>query len=356
MNPVYQYLCEKKESLKNFMLATILSTEGSTPQVPGSSALFSGKDLVMGTLGGGILEHQAGEISSRILDSKISFLSQFDLDAKIDSEDSAACGGKALVLFDASPADSRKAFKDLCESMMKKNPGTLATLFTPGENDSVTIKRIWLDGKSIQDNAVSKKDVLLPGEVIKKNFSRGKPSLFRTKTKARIFLEPVFPQEELIIAGAGHIGQAVAHLGHLLNFKVTIIDDREEFANRIRLPDADTIIFGDIAETLRNYTITPSCYIVIVTRGHAHDAAALREVILSQAGYIGMIGSSKKIALMREKFIKEGWSSTEQFDRVFAPIGIPIPSQSIEEIAVSIAAQLIEARHRNKFEQEEQPK
>jgi len=355
MNPVYQFICEKNAGLDNFMLATILSTEGSTPQIPGSSALFSRKDLVMGTLGGGILEYKAREISARILDSKVSFLSQFDLDAKIDSEDSAACGGKALVLFDASPADSRKAFKDLCKSMMKKSPGTLATSFTPGEEASVTIRRIWLDGRSIQDNAVSKKEVPLPCEVIKKNFSRGKPSLFRTKTKARIFLEPVFPQEELIIAGAGHIGQAVSHLGHLLNFKVTVIDDREEFANPSRLPDADTIISGNIAEALRNLTITPSCYIVIVTRGHAHDAAALRECISSDAGYIGMIGSKIKIALMREKFIENGWASPVQFDRVFAPIGIPIPSQTIEEIAISIAAQLVEMRHRSKFKPEEKP-
>jgi len=356
MNPVYQFVCEKPARIKNVILAVILSTEGSTPQIPGSSALFSGKELVTGTLGGGILEHQAGEISSRILESQVSIMSEFMLDAQIDSTDSAACGGKALILFDASPADSRKAFADLCESITKKSPGILATSITPADENAVTVTRIWLNGNSIQDKAITKKEVPLPDEVIKKNFSRGKPALFRTKTGSWIFLEPVFPQEELIIAGAGHIGQAVAHLGHLLNFKVTVIDDREEFANRTRLPDADTIIFGDIAETLRNYTITPSCYIVIVTRGHAHDAAALREVILSQAGYIGMIGSSKKIALMQEKFIKEGWSSPEQFDRVFAPIGIPIPSQSIEEIAVSIAAQLIEARYRNKFEQEEQPK
>lgn len=337
------------------MLATILSTKGSTPQVPGSSALFSGKDLVMGTLGGGILEHQAGEISNRILKSQVSLMSEFSLDARIDSTDSAACGGKALVLFDASPGKSREVFKNLCESMQKKEPGTLVTYITPIEKDSVSLKRVWLSSRSIQDNVVLK-EIPLPAEVITKNFSRGKPSLFRTRSKVRIFLEPVFPQEELVIAGAGHIGQAVAHLGYLLNFNVTVIDDRKEFANQARLPEADTIISGDIAEALRGYSITPSSYIVIVTRGHAHDAAALREVILSQAGYIGMIGSRKKITLMREKFIKEGWASPEQFDRVFAPIGIPIPSQTIEEIAVSIAAQLIEARHRNRFRQEEPPK
>jgi len=357
MNPIYQYICERTSNLKNMnmMLATILSTEGSTPQVPGSSALFSGKDLVMGTLGGGILEHQASEISSRNLESEVSFMSEFALDAQIDSTDSAACGGKALVLFDTSPGKSRKAFENLWESIQKKDPGALVTYITPIEKDSVSLKRVWLNSRSIQDNAALK-EIPLPVDVIIKNFTRGKPTLFRTRSKARIFLEPVFPQEELVIAGAGHIGQAVAHLGHLLNFNVIVIDDRKEFANQARLPEADTIISGDIAKTLRAYPITPSSYIVIVTRGHAHDAAALREVILSQAGYIGMIGSRKKIALMREKFISEGWSSPEQFDRVFAPIGIPILSQTIEEIAVSIAAQLIEARHCNKFKREEPPK
>ena len=171
----------------------------------------------------------------------------------------------------------------------------------------------------------------------------GKKAPGRTK-KNLLFLEPIFPLSHLVIAGAGHVGQAVAHLGRFLNFEVTVVDDRPEFANREKLPDADHIIAGDFDRVFHDFPLTPDTYLVIVTRGHQHDAAVLRQCITSDAAYIGMIGSARKIELMRKRFLEEGWATPYQFDNVYAPIGIPIHSQTVEEIAVSIAAQLILVR------------
>ena len=123
--------------------------------------------------------------------------------------------------------------------------------------------------------------------------------------------------------------------------EVTVIDDRSEYANTGKFPEADRIIVDDIGKTINKLPITSDTYIVIVTRGHRHDAEALKSCISSQAAYIGMIGSRRKIALMRENFIKKGWATAKEFDRVCAPIGLSIHSKTIEEIAVSIAAQLI---------------
>ena len=154
------------------------------------------------------------------------------------------------------------------------------------------------------------------------------------------FLEPVFPPEQLIIAGAGHIGKALAHLGSMLGFDVTVIDDRQEFANSENLPDADHIIVKDIGDAMNELEKSNDTYVVIVTRGHKDDAAALKPCIGSDLAYTGMIGSKKKIAAMRTHFIENGWATSEQWDKIYAPVGLDIKSQTVEEIAVSIAAQL----------------
>ena len=163
-------------------------------------------------------------------------------------------------------------------------------------------------------------------------------------TGRSIFLEPVFPDPHLIIVGAGHIGKALCHLGKLLDFQVTVIDDRPEHANQENLPDADLILSNDIEKDLTGLMITDNSYIVIVTQGHKKDAVALRQCIHSQAAYIGMIGSKRKTRLMKEEFIDKHWATQEELDRIYAPIGIDIQSKTVQEIAVSIAAQLIQIR------------
>jgi xanthine dehydrogenase accessory factor len=161
---------------------------------------------------------------------------------------------------------------------------------------------------------------------------------------AKVFLEPVFPPQKLIIAGAGHVGKAVSHQGRLLGFEVTVIDDRPEFANKENLPDADKIIVHDIGLAMNELPKDKDTYVVIVTRGHSHDAEALRACIGSKAGYVGMMGSRAKVAKIHEDFIKNGWATQEQWEKVCTPIGIEIESVTVEEIAVSIAAQLIICR------------
>jgi xanthine dehydrogenase accessory factor len=215
----------------------------------------------------------------------------------------------------------------------------------------VSIFRHWIERK--EKLAVNLNEPLsLFKKEIKRTFSESKPfflkvkiEIFPEKAKERfLFLEPVFPLPQLVIAGAGHIGQAVAHLGSLLNFEVTVIDDRPEFANKEKLPDADHIIVDEIGKAIQSFPLSYDTYLVIVTRGHKHDGAALRQCIASDAAYIGMIGSIRKIKLMRKKFLEEGWATPRQFDSVCAPIGIDIQSKTVEEIAISIAAQLVLVR------------
>ena len=155
----------------------------------------------------------------------------------------------------------------------------------------------------------------------------------------------VSPSEQLVIAGAGHIARALAHIADMLDFEITVIDDRQEFANTENIPEADHIIVNDIGEAMMSIVKNRDTYVVIVTRGHNDDAAALRPCIGSQLAYTGMIGSRNKISAMRNSFIDKGWATPGQWDFIHTPIGVDIKSRTVEEIAVSIVAELVLVRN-----------
>src|SRR5439155_11900485 len=154
----------------------------------------------------------------------------------------------------------------------------------------------------------------------------------------------ILPRPVLLIMGAGHIGAALTHYASRIGFEVVVVDDRASFANRERLPDADQVIVDSVVEVARRWLKTPETYVVLVTRGHRNDAVALREVIGSPCAYIGMIGSRRKVLTIYEEFLAEGIATPEQLARVHAPIGLDIGALTVDEIAVSIAAELIAVR------------
>ncbi len=160
----------------------------------------------------------------------------------------------------------------------------------------------------------------------------------------RLLFEISQPPLELIICGGGHVGQAVAKAGALLDFKITVIDDRPEFSSREKFPDPDVrLITGDFTEALRALKITQASHLVIVTRGHRHDEICLREVIEKPARYIGMIGSRRRATTIREHLRREGVGA-EHLRRVHSPIGLDIGAITPEEIALAILAEITLAR------------
>ncbi len=159
----------------------------------------------------------------------------------------------------------------------------------------------------------------------------------------KIFIDILKPKEEILIFGAGHIAVYISKLAKMVGFRVTIIDDRKEFANKERFPEADKIIVESIDKALQHIKITPTTYIIIVTRGHLQDQEVLALVIESDAAYLGMIGSRKKNATVFQNLEEQGISA-EELKKVHAPIGININAQTPEEIAISIIAEIIKAR------------
>ncbi|TMB74587.1 MAG: sulfurylase large subunit [Deltaproteobacteria bacterium] len=166
--------------------------------------------------------------------------------------------------------------------------------------------------------------------------------------RLQIFFEVMPAPPKLIVVGAGHIAVPLAKIAKVLDFHVTVIDDRLLYANRERFPDADEVLVGDMAQMLKEMTITPSCYIVLITRGHKYDEPCLREIIHSQAKYIGMIGSRRRIKACFQRFRDEEKIAEEMIERVYAPIGLDIATETPAEIALSILGEVIKVRRGGK--------
>jgi xanthine dehydrogenase accessory factor len=158
----------------------------------------------------------------------------------------------------------------------------------------------------------------------------------------RIAIEIVRPKLQLVIFGAGHVGQAVALMGALIGYDVIVVDDRGEFASRKRLPDPRIgLLVSDYASAAGKLSISASTAVVIVTRGHQYDEVCLKSVLGSGAVYLGMIGSRRRVLSVFKKLESEGISERE-LQRVHAPIGLKIGARSPQEIAVAILAEIID--------------
>lgn len=169
-----------------------------------------------------------------------------------------------------------------------------------------------------------------------------------------VFVEPVLPDPKVVLLGAGHLGCSIARLAHDLGFQVTVADDREAFANRERFPMADRIVVDRFQACLLDVPVDSNTYILVVTRGHSHDQEALRAAVATDARYVGLVGSRRKIKIIVEALLDQGVPEAA-FEKLYAPIGLDIGSETPEEIAVSVMAELIalrKGRHRLSEKQE----
>jgi len=147
----------------------------------------------------------------------------------------------------------------------------------------------------------------------------------------------------LLIAGGGHIGHALSRIGAMCGFRVTVVDDRPEYANAGRFPDAAEVLRGRFDEVLSAYPIDGATYAVCVTRGHRHDEISLHAMVGRGAAYVGMIGSRRRVKAVLQHLVEDG-ADSEAVAAVHTPIGLDIGAETPEEIAVSIMAEIIQVR------------
>jgi len=162
-----------------------------------------------------------------------------------------------------------------------------------------------------------------------------------------VFIDVIAPQLTLLLLGAGHVAVPLAELAHLLGFRTVVFDDRAEYANQDRFPQAAEVLVEEIEAGLSALDITPNTWVVIATRSHESDAAALRAIVESPAPYIGLMGSRRKVSLIFKALREEGVGE-ERLARVYAPVGLDLGAETPEEIALSIMAEIIMVRQGGK--------
>lgn len=330
----------------------VVETRGSTPQKAGAAMLVLPDGSQVGTLGGGCVE---AEVKQRALTVLTAGAGQpevltFCLDDNYGWDDGLICGGRMSILADpllqprGTGADYYRRFRTLVE----RGRGCIECVVI-GEAAAAPVGSRYLfdaDGQLIAqlDAGPVPEAVRLHVPSLRQ---RPQPS-----THSGVAFLPILPRIRLLIVGGGHVGQAVAKLAAEVDFDVWVLDDRERYANRDRFPTAQRLIVDDIGTTLEDLARTAvddQTYCIIVTRGHAHDEEALFHLATTSAGYVGMIGSKRKIKLIFEDLRARGVPA-EALTRVYAPLGFAIGSQTVPEIAISIVAELIACRNRGSTE------
>jgi len=162
--------------------------------------------------------------------------------------------------------------------------------------------------------------------------------------KMKVLIEPIIPSPKVIIFGGGHISIVLAKILKLLGFHITVTDDRKQYAYKKRFPEADEIVAGDYNKQFSKLKINDNTYLILVTRAHSQDEICLYHSLKTNAKYIGMIGSKNKFEIMKANLLKKGFKRKD-FERIHCPIGIDIGAQTPEEIAVSIAGEIIKEKY-----------
>jgi len=322
------------------VMALILSQEGSTPRAAGTRMMICADGVIAGTIGGGRIEASVMETAREMLGKPGAVIRSFDLTSEIADAMDMICGGKLEVLMEAILPDetNRLFFSSLLQMLDQRQKGMLVTELIASDSDVLQVRRSVLrqDGGVIGDFDFKTEVDSIPKKL-------RAPVLIQSGDR-RFFAEPVAAVGTIYLFGAGHVSLQTAILAKRVGFEIAVLDDRAEFANAGRFPDADEVrVLASFEQAFEWLDINADSYLVILTRGHLHDKTVLQQALKTQAGYVGMIGSRKKRDAIYRALEKEGFS-TADFEKVHCPIGLSIGAQTPEEIAVSIVAELIHAR------------
>jgi xanthine dehydrogenase accessory factor len=236
----------------------------------------------------------------------------------------------------------------LIDSIEAQRPVALATVTAAPDPRVVGCHAVvWLDAEPLGDLGLGdlERQVLADAaEVLRARHHR--TLTYPTAAgQVRVFVEVQHRPPELIIVGAGHIAAPLAQLGKLCDFTVTVLDDRPQYANHQRFPQADEVLATPLRETMRQWAeegrLGTDTYVVLVTRGHQHDIDCLLEILDTPLAYIGMIGSRRRVRTVFDLLVMEKGIPAAKFDRVYAPIGLDIGARTPAEIAVCIMAEII---------------
>ena len=334
-NPeIFEKAASVLEAGANVALVTVIATVGSTPGKVGYKMLvWADGQRTFGTVGGGLVEAETIKRAGRMLSRPNSITSRFELGQTPDDE-KGICGGSVELLTETFDRGALSLFRDLTKAADCDEPAALVSLIS-----SDTAPRKIL----IRDAAADPEFPLQTTAAIEEVVSGRRSAVRVSADNVDAFIEGTSRLPTVVLFGAGHLARRIARYAGQAHFRVTVYDDRDEYACREWFPDADNILVADFGSVLDNVRIDDHSYVVIVTRGHKCDEIVLEQILETDAKYVGMIGSKRKTQTIFDRLRQRGFSE-DALVSVYSPIGLAIGAVTPEEIALSIVCELVKIR------------
>lgn len=304
---------------KPVMLATIVARTGSAPRGIGTAMSVSIDGEQTGTVGGGSLEYRVRQDALSLLQTGKCAVKQYE----IHTDEKSVYSGAVTILFRPFAGESgRELLHDMTRALETGQEAYLVCQML----DSCALESVVLSAQALRQRC---------------NLASAPEEPLLTQGENIWIVEPVLPLPRVILLGGGHVAQCMARQLALLDYRIWVVEDRVEFASTALFPMAERVVCSDyaLAEPLLN--VTKRDHAIVMSRGHETDVQILRWLLRSPADYIGCIGSKKKIALSKERLLTDGLTQ-EQISRLHAPVGLAIGAQTPAEIAVSVAAEMIQ--------------
>ncbi len=348
MKELLTLLCDYLERHIPIATATVIHQEGSTPRAAGSKMLVDSQGLVHGTIGGGLAEAEALTTCKNAIKEQKSTVMHFTLTGEMAAQSEMICGGLLHISIEPiMPTEENITFfRKLLAHIDAHSVMVLTALHAPEHvGRCLCIDGAWdmeitpFESDFTKVLSKSEKNTLISA------VTHGQDTAYvQGQDGCAYIVEKYPPTWQIIIAGGGHVSLFTTQVAALAGFSVTVLDDREEFSQAERFPQASaTHTVPQFIDCFAPCTITKHTCIVIVTRGHLHDKTVLTQALQTQASYIGMIGSKRKRKQVYSALVEEG-QSQEALNKVYCPIGLGINAETPEEIAVSIIAECIAHR------------
>lgn len=326
-------IIERSDCSERFAVGLLAHVQGSAPQKAGARLVVLPDGAMSGTVGGGCLEMETRRHALIALRTGEPTLFELRLDDDFGWDDGLICGGRTTLLVSPHPQRMVPALRQALSEREKGHRSVVVTVLAAPDTERMG-ESIALPGEGGEAFGVT---LTAPPTTL---------PLLVEREGWRLLVESVRPNPTLVVMGCGHIGTELVQLAASVGFDVVAVDDRVDYARPDRLPEASRVLCTDMCEAAATLPTGPDTYWVIVTRGHRNDGSVLARVINREAAYIGMIGSRRKVRLIREGMLKEGVTTPERLEQLHSPIGLDIGAETPREIALSIVAELIAVRRR----------
>ncbi len=345
---IHQALLDGRE----LAVATIIGDRGSTPRTSGSKMIVYRNGGISGTIGGGAVEGDVIQRAMGLFETRGAQIVSYDLSRKANLRRmDVICGGWMQILIEHVSAYEKNielynaAQKEIKMSRSFFWIGKITDVRTQLEVTHAILKAgNGYIGPSKAGQAMRRLVESMPPIATSCYYSQNLDHTY--------VIESIRPPDTLFLFGAGHVARQIAAIGQKVGFRIVVVDDRVEFANADRFPDADRILVRPgFTEVFNGFSTHPGDLVVIVTRGHRFDKAVLAQALHTQAGYIGMIGSRRKRETIYRELMDQG-VSTGALEQVHCPLGLSICAETPAEIALSVVAQLIQHRTKLKIREE----